>query len=206
MRLPHTAVSHAKDVAHELSSTLTSAAMLLTEWFGTRVGARTPGRQTVALGPPLEASLPRVTRGHSGGSRGPGRRTGGRGVQLPGQRPGHEPAETAEAYAAGTPLRVLFGEHAEPLVVAAVLSEPGTEFTATDIAGLAGVEERQAGKHILTMVELDLVETAGSEGSTTTFRLREDDQSVRSLWDVEEDLASKLLPEESADGPARHAR
>jgi len=68
------------------------------------------------------------------------------------------PEQEQEPYAEDTVLTQVFGNHAEPKILAALLSEPDQDLNVTQIAELAGVSRKTVYEHLDRFVELGLVE------------------------------------------------
>jgi len=103
-----------------------------------------------------------------------------------------EAKKDAEAYAEGSVLTAVFGNHAEPKILAALLSEPDQDLNVTQIAELAGVSRKTVYEHLDRFVELGLVEQTREVAGSKMYVIDTEDEAAEKLAEFEWEIIDRV--------------
>ena len=92
---------------------------------------------------------------------------------------------SAEAYADGTPLVILFGPPARTKIISALLGERDMDLNTSDIARLAGVARSTVYDHLDDLETLGVVEQTRMVGRSPMYRIDAESEIVEHISAVE---------------------
>ena len=103
-----------------------------------------------------------------------------------------ETKEDAEPYAEDSVLKEVFGNHAEPKILAALLSEPDQDLNVTQISELAGVSRKTVYQHLDRFVDLGLVEQPREVAGSKMYVIDTEDEAAEKLAEFEWEMIDRV--------------
>jgi len=96
--------------------------------------------------------------------------------------------DSEDPYAEGTPLTWVFGDHPEPKLLAAFLSEPEQQLNVSDWARIAGVSRGAVYNHRESFIEYGIIKHGHKSAGSQHYRLNLESPIVQLLFDLEDHL------------------
>jgi DNA-binding transcriptional ArsR family regulator len=103
---------------------------------------------------------------------------------------------TEEAYADGTALTNVIGDHSKAKILAVMLGDHTQDLTASDIARMAGIERSTFYDHIDTLLDYGLIKITREAGNSTMYQINKDSEPAQAIAEFE----WKLLDQVNKDG------
>lgn len=96
------------------------------------------------------------------------------------------------AFAEGSVLTRIFGDHPKTKILAALLSEPDHDLNKSQIADEAGVSRKTVYNHIQELVDLGFVEETRMTGGNQMYQINQDDELTQDLAEFEWNLIDRV--------------
>jgi DNA-binding transcriptional ArsR family regulator len=96
------------------------------------------------------------------------------------------------SYVEDSVLTALFGNHAEPKILAALLSEPDQDLNVTQISELAGVSRKTVYQHLDRFVDLGLVEQPREVAGSKMYVIDTEDDAAEKLAEFEWEMIDRV--------------
>jgi len=101
------------------------------------------------------------------------------------------------AYAEGTPLTWVFGNHPKTKLIAALLSEIDRDINPSDMADLAGVSRSAVYDHLDDLIACGLVEETRTVGPSQMYQLNTDSPIAQAFIDLEAHILEMYFEEQT---------